>query len=218
MKGLLIKDLQLLKSLSRSFIPGLFIGIAFIFYNGNASFSAVYLTIILSTITYSTISYDQYANGMGYLLTLPVSRSSYVKEKYLLHILVTILSLIVTVFVTAAGCLIRHDSFGTDLFVTALLSSLVMAVMTQSVMTPLLLKFGAEKSRFVIVVILGIGYLIGFSCYFLTKKSKLDFSGIIRRISEAGEAAVVTGICVFLIAAAMISFLISLHIMRKKEF
>lgn len=218
MKGLLIKDLQLLKSQKYSYIPGLIIGIVFIFFNNNVTFAATYLAVIFSTVAYSTINLDQYANGMGYLMTLPISRSSYVREKYLLYILVTLLSVMIAAFVTVAGAFVKHAAFQSEELTAALLAAFVTSVMMQSVMIPVLLKFGAEKSRIALAVILGAGYLIGFGSFFLIKKFNMDVPGIIRRISASG--LIVAAGCFFAAMAAVIgiSFLISLRVMKKKEF
>lgn len=218
MKGLLIKDFQLLKSQKYSYIPGLAIGVIFIFFGSNVTFAATYLSLILSTIAYSTINLDQYGNGMGYLMTLPVSRSSYVREKYLLDILVTLLSVIVAGLSTVAAAFIKHTAFQSDELTAALLTALVTSVLIQSVMIPVLLKFGAEKSRIALVVILGAGYLIGFGGIFLIKKFNMDVPQIIRRISAASVTVLVG--CLFAAMAAVIgiSFLISLRVMKKKEF
>lgn len=218
MKGLLIKDLQLLKSQKYSYLPGLIIGLIFVFFNDNVTFAATYLTIIFSTITYSTINFDQYANGLGYLMTLPVSRGGYVREKYFLYILVTFLSVILAACTTLARDFIKHTSFQGDELTAALLAAFVTSVVMQAVMIPVLLKFGAEKSRIALVVILGFGYLIGFGSFFLIKRLNMDISGIIRQISTA-DLTIVVG-CLFVAMATVmgISFLISLRVMKKKEF
>lgn len=214
MKGLLIKDLQLLKSQKQTYIPSLVIGFIFIFFNQNMTFAATYMSVIISTIAYSTINMDQYGNGMEYLMTLPVSRSSYVREKYLLYILVTLLSVIIAGCSTVARAFIKHVAFQNDELLAALLTALVTSVLMQSVMIPTLLKFGADKSRIALTAILGAGYLIGFASFFLIKKNT-DVLGIIRRISAAG---LTVGLFAAMAAAIGISFFISLRVMKRKEF
>lgn len=214
MKGLLIKDLQLLKSQKQTYIPSLVIGFIFIFFNQSMTFAATYLSVIFSTIAYSTINLDQYGNGMGYLMTLPVSRGSYVREKYLLYILVTLLSVIIAGCSTVARAFIKHVAFQNDELIAALLTALVTSVLMQSVMIPVLLKFDADKSRIALTAILGAGYLIGFASFFLIKKNT-DVLGIIRRISAAG---LTVGLFAAMAAAIGISFFISLRVMKRKEF
>lgn len=218
MKGLLIKDFQLLKSQKQSYIPGLIVGIIFIFLYEEATFPFTYLTIVLSTVTYSTINLDQYNNGMSYLMTLPVSRSGYVKEKYLLQLLVTALCLIMTAVFSTAGSFFRHMGFHADTLTAAIMSSFVAAMLMQSVMVPVLLKFGAEKSRITVTVILGMAYLIGFGSYVLVRRFKVDVSALTGQMAAVGTTALLGLGCAALILLMGISYLISLRIMKNKQF
>ena len=122
------------------------------------------------------------------------------------------------VLLSAARMLVKHAPLQLNVLATAFLSAFVTATLMQSIMIPVLLKFGAEKSRITISIILGIGYLVGFGGYFLIKKFNLDVSGALIRINAANTATVIAGICVGLIMITGISFLISLRIMKKKEF
>lgn len=83
MKGLLIKDFKLLKGQKQFLAAVLVVTIVFMTTNTSLSFIISYITVMMGMITLTTISYDEYENGMGYLFTLPVSRKGYVREKYL---------------------------------------------------------------------------------------------------------------------------------------
>lgn len=220
MKGLLIKDLQLLKSQKASYFPGLVVGIVFIVSGSNTSFAVMYLTLLFSTITYSTINFDLSSNGMSYLLTLPVSRSIYVKEKYFLHLLNTALCILLSVSITAAGFLFGSAPVQGDVLMTAALSALTFSVLMQSFMIPLLLRFGAEKSRTAVMVFLGLVYLIGFSAWILIRKFDVDLSSAIHlvEIQDISTAAFTTCTCAAMLILMAVSFLLSLRIMKKKEF
>ncbi len=218
MKGLLIKDLQLLKNQRQSYFPGLVIGIVFILFSKNLPFSVTYLTLLFSTITYSTITFDQTSNGMSYLLTLPVSRSIYVREKYFLHLLNTAFAVFLSLFITTARLLLDHTAVQNGPLITAALSSLVTAVLMNSFMIPLQLKFGAEKSRTTLMVFLGFAYLIGFSAWILIRKLNVDISDAIHLIRVENTAASVMWICAAMLVLMAVSFLLSLRIMKKKEF
>ena len=41
-------------------------------------------TIVTAIFAITTISYDEFDNGLAFLMTLPVTRKQYVAEKYLL--------------------------------------------------------------------------------------------------------------------------------------
>ena len=87
-KGLLIKDFQLMKNQGKILIAIFVVIAAFgIFADGNSSFLTAYFTIFVALFTTSTISYDEYDSGYLFLFTLPISRRGYVTEKYVFGIL-----------------------------------------------------------------------------------------------------------------------------------
>lgn len=82
MKGLLIKDIKLIKT------RGIFILFVVAAYAvlqlgaGNIEMSVGLTTLILSIFSITSITYDEYDNGMPFLFTLPITRREYVREKY----------------------------------------------------------------------------------------------------------------------------------------
>ena len=81
MKGLLIKDFQLMKNQGKILIAILVVIAAFgIIADGNSSFLTAYITIFLALFTTSTISYDEYDSGYLFLFTLPVNRKICVRD------------------------------------------------------------------------------------------------------------------------------------------
>lgn len=48
------------------------------------SFATGYILMVLAILSLSTISYDEANHGLKTLFTLPISKSDYVKEKYLI--------------------------------------------------------------------------------------------------------------------------------------
>ena len=88
MKGLLIKDFKLMKNQKNFFFIMIFIAAAMLFAEFESTFVVSYFTMIASMFVLSTISYDEYDNGYAFLFSMPFSRTSYVKEKYVFSILV----------------------------------------------------------------------------------------------------------------------------------
>ncbi len=82
MKAMLIKDWKIMKW-KKLFVLILCVFLAvFVVINDNPGFLISYMTLMASIFSISTVSYDEYNNGMVYLLALPISRSKYVEEKY----------------------------------------------------------------------------------------------------------------------------------------
>lgn len=77
MKGLLIKDMKLMKNMRNSIVMILLIAVGMGSYLKDGSFLIVYLSLIGATFTTSTLSYDEFDNGYSFLFSLPVTRKSY---------------------------------------------------------------------------------------------------------------------------------------------
>ena len=84
MKGMLIKDLRLLKNQGKTLLLMLFVVAIFMNFitDVGPSFIVGYITIIFSLFTATTISYDEFDNCYLFLMTLPITRKKYVNEKY----------------------------------------------------------------------------------------------------------------------------------------
>jgi len=220
MKGLLIKDLQLLKKQKILFAFAAFFSFVFMFYRfNNMMFIVGYVTSLFSFMSATTIVYDQHSNGMSFLLTLPVSRSSYTKEKYLLMLFIMAGSLAVSLLLFLAGVCIKHIPFDLDLLLQVLLSSALWSALVHALLIPIQLKFEAEKSRLVYIVIIGFVYAVIFGIRALATYFDIDVPALFRSlISHAGTTVLAMLLCLAMAGILGISFLVSLHIMKKKEY
>ena len=97
MKGLLVKDLCLMATQKRFFILILGVGALLTFGGQDIIFVMGYMMMVFGLFSGSTISYDDMNHGMGFLMTLPVSRKQYVRSKYLFMFLMIAVSLVVSV-------------------------------------------------------------------------------------------------------------------------
>lgn len=95
MKGLLIKDFKLIMTRG---IFILFVIVCYIFFQfgaGNSQTSVGLVTLMLSLFSITSITYDEYENGMPFLFTLPITRKQYVQEKYAFGFLLTTVTWVV---------------------------------------------------------------------------------------------------------------------------
>ena len=85
MKGLIIKDFQLLFSNKRI----LYIVFAIALFSAmmgdgiTLTYISSFVAVMLQVSALSTISYDNYQHGNTFLMTLPLRRKDYVIEKYI---------------------------------------------------------------------------------------------------------------------------------------
>ena len=82
MKGLLIKDYKLMLGQKSFFGMEALMSVLYLAIYKDPTFAVVFITVMCTMFTISTLSYDEYENGMAYLFTLPISRNTYVLEKY----------------------------------------------------------------------------------------------------------------------------------------
>ena len=158
MKGLLIKDFLLMKNYKKIAMFMLVIGI-FVGMN-DVSFASGYILVFVSILSMSTITYDEANHGLNTLLTLPITRSDYVKEKYLFSLIITGIGF---VFVTILGCF-RKSGFMETLVI------LSTALLLLALSLPFQLKEGNEKGRIVLfVVVFGCTFLFAFLNQFIPK-------------------------------------------------
>ena len=156
MKGLLVKDFLLMIKSKKVILFMLFIGI--IGGINDISFATGYILMVLAILSLSTISYDEANHGLNTLFTLPISKSDYVKEKYLFSLIITGIGF---VFVTILGCFSKSGFMETLIILSTAL--LLLALSFQ-------LKEGNEKGRIVLfVVVFGCTFLFAFLNQFIPK-------------------------------------------------
>ena len=81
MKGLFVKDIELMKQQKQFFILVIVMGVILnLAGSGSSSFAAGYFTFVTAIFAITTISYDEFDNGLAFLMTLPVTRKQYVAD------------------------------------------------------------------------------------------------------------------------------------------
>ena len=77
MKGLFVKDIELMKQQKQFFILVVVMEVILnLAGSGSVSFATGYFTIVTAIFAITTISYDEFDNGLAFLMTLPVTRNS----------------------------------------------------------------------------------------------------------------------------------------------
>ena len=83
MRGLLMKDLQLMKVNKRMlFIIVALAVVMLVMGNSMNSFVIGYVTLVFAFQVLTTITYDEYDQSGAFLMTMPVTRMLYTLEKY----------------------------------------------------------------------------------------------------------------------------------------
>lgn len=217
MKGLLIKDLRLMKMQKNFFILMIVIGIGLVLAGNEISFTLGFLSFVISLFSISTISYDEFDNGYPFLFTLPISRSLYVKEKYVLSLILGLGSLILATVICAIITLFKNNIPLFDLLMMALMI-LPYIILVQAIMIPFQLKFGAERGRIAIIGVLGAIILLGILIFQGLKILKINFAVIVEQISVLDIRVLGFILVILAVVILFISLIISIKIMKQKEF
>lgn len=218
MSGLFMKDLMLLKGQKQFLITLSILVVVFLIAYDNPSFVLTYFTVVLSFFGMTTAAYDDMDNGMTFLLTLPVTRKNYLKEKYCFSAIFPVLSWgIALVLMVAVGRIRRIPLVPEEIFLISA-ASITVGMLLLTIGLPIQLKFGAERSRIVSGILFGAVFL---GCFFAGKlmaQTKINWDIQLEKILAMNKGIFVL-VCIMLwILLIFISYGISRRILDKKDF
>ena len=221
-KGLLKKDLYNLSSYKSSLIIIiLFCGIAIIGTEA-INIAPIVICSIVGMISLSTFSYDELSRSNRYILTFPTNRKELVKEKYILAIGATILGglfgLLLTIIVVNVMNYIRLENIinlDFESLIITTIGGMWGISLIQAIQIPSIYKWGAEKGRIqmfvllfvIIAVVLGLGYLM----------MKVNFNINIEMIENFMNKYGIILLVLLMITTYFISYKIAYKIYKNKE-
>lgn len=220
MKGLWIKDVKLMAAQKYFFLLILLIAIGMSISAEDVSmmtFSLGFVPFVVSLFGLSTISYDEFDNGNAFLFTLPITRKEYVFEKYALSLVLAFVSLVVmflfTIFMAAQkGMLLDFDGWMIAFGLFALI------LLLQAIMIPFHLKFGQERGRIAIILLIGALLLIA---TFIQKGLEfigIDWMQVLQSLPILGQQTMLILLYGVSFVLLIISLKVSIQIVSKKEF
>ena len=223
MKGLLIKDLLLIKNQKRTLPLLLCCGIIMA-GTSQATIAIVYLTILCAMVCAGTISYDEFDHGFPFLFTLPVTRKEYAREKYLLSGVCCLAALLLGVALCLGIEMAKgtFDAGGTDRVLSGACGAFLAAAIMLGVAIPVRLKYGSEKGAIAMYVIFGL--LAAIAVLALRGKDFLPPSVVnaigqkLATMSTVGAGVVLPVIILVSVLLLCISEQITERIMVRKEY
>ena len=218
MKGLLIKDLKLMKNNAMFMLMIIIISIGCAAGMKNPFFALGYATALISIFSVNTIAYDEYDNGMPHLFSLPVSRKTYVKEKYVFAVLISVVGLTVATMISVGVSLFMDEQYEIREWLGILSLSLFFVFLIQGVIIPVRLKFDSEKHKMAMLVVVGAMAAVCGGLFGIAKAIGIDveafFDGLL--ITKAGYTFAV--VIFFGVVMMLISYKLSVKFMEKREF
>ena len=213
MKGLLVKDFKLMKVQKNFYFLLIAIFIVFEILNYDVSFAIGFVNFATSMFTLSTISYDEFDNGSAFLFTLPISRKSYVAEKYVLALLLSLGSWAITVLLA----IVLTKSQVSETLVPAVIIFIAVLVL-QAVMLPIQIKFGGEKGRIALIAVVSLLALVCIGIGKLLEMLGVDIFTALDHLPSVSTGVLLIIAAAVVVVILLISMQISISIMNKKEF
>lgn len=209
MKGLILKDLLLIKGNARYILIFLVIfGLIALEGNDVLYFIPAFISMMMFMTTFS---YDEYNKWDAYAITLPIKKENIVLSKYVGSTILLGIALILTFIISLVVGLVT-EQLDMQKNITLLLGCGGAVLLVEAIMYPLLIKFGVEKGR--IWVFLGI-FLSSFIIGFIFQKVSLTIpENLMTFLSQYLPWLLAAALLLILI----ISYTISKKLYLKKEF
>lgn len=217
MKGLLIKDLRLMLNQKQFFLMIIVIGLIMSLTLSDSGFISGYVSCVFPLFTISTISYDEYDNGNAFLFTLPFKRSTYVKEKYVFSIVISLIGMCISLLLVILSELTQSGQFNIVDVLLFQFNFVPVILLFLSILIPIQLKYGGENARIVLIGGTASVGIIGYLILQLISYLQIDLSQIIYYLS-INEYILTIIVILLSLLFILLSEKISERIVKNKEF
>lgn len=207
MKGLLLKDLYMMRKYCRSYLLIAVVFIAVSFASNENPFFVFYPCLLCGMIPANLLGYDERSRWLQYSETMPYTRCQIVSGKYLIGLGAQVAMLLVT----GIAQVIRMSIDGTFVlgeYLVFMMLLLIVALIVSSFSLPFMFKLGVEKGRIAYYIMIGIvfaGILIS---------SNILPNGILTKIKLNGVLSI---ICLVGIGIYVLSWYLSIVFYKKRE-
>ena len=218
MKGLMIKDLKLMKNQKSFAVIFAAVILFYLFTEVTAAIIIGYACIVSAMFTVGTLSYDDLDNGNAFLFTLPFARKSYAAEKYILTILTNIIVWTVSTALAIVFDLHRvPDLVLSEYIFTALLIA-ALTFLLNAVMIPTQMKFGGNRGIIAMMAIFLIGSAVIYFAMKILSGFGIDVKSMLNALQSLSLSVFSAGCLIFSLRCLLISYRISVRIIENKEF
>ena len=163
-------------------------------------------------IMISTFSYDNYNKWDAYSISLPNGRTNSVKSKYITTILMTFIVSIITIILSFIISYVNTKVINYEQILVTMFGTVFGTLLVLTVMYPIIYKFGVEKARIGIFLIVFGTVIIG-----SLLANYIDITNLLTSLSFLKDYLILILIIVALIMVYA-SYKISEKIFTKKEF
>ena len=216
MKGLIIKDLCVIKNQMKSLLLVLALFIFLSIANKDATFVLFLIPFYMIMILITTFSYDEFNKWECYCNSLPLSRKEIVKAKYLLF---NATSLIVLILGVLASFIIPNFIENTtfESIYASIIGVAFGICLVISLLIPFYYKFGSQKGRIMLFLTVAILALLIGTITSLDVFNNIELMNIINSLNNLSLGMFTLLLIIVTIIIMTISYYISVKIYSNKE-
>lgn len=163
-------------------------------------------------IMISSFSYDNYNKWDAYSISLPNGRKNSVKSKYIITILMTLIVSIIMIILSFIISYLNTQTINYEQILVTMFGTIFGTLLVLTFMYPIIYKFGIEKARIgIFLLVFGIVIIVSSLANFV------DFSKVLKFLAFLEDYLIIILIIVSIIMVYG-SYKISEKIFSKKEF
>lgn len=207
MKGLLLKDLYMMKKYCKAYLLITVVFIAVSFASSENLFFVFYPCLLCGMIPVNLLGYDERSRWLQYSETMPYTKSQIVSGKYLIGLGTQVAVLLVTGIAQAIRMSVS-GAFVLGEYLVLMMLLLFMTLLASSITLPFMFKLGVEKGRMAYYIMIGV------VCAGSIISSNLLLAGIQTEMKLNGILPI---ICLFGIGIYALSWYLSIVFYKKRE-
>ncbi len=216
MKGLIIKDLCVIKNQMRSLLLILVFFVFISIINKDATFILFLVPFYMIMILITTFSYDEFNKWECYCNSLPLSRKEIVKAKYLLFnatsLIVLVLGILASIIVPS---FIENTTF--ESIYASIIGVAFGICLVISLLIPFYYKFGSNKGRIMLFLTITILALIIGIITSLDIFNNVELMNMINSLNNLSIGMFTLLLIIVTVIIMTISYYISVRIYNNKE-
>ena len=210
MWGLILKDFYTLSRYGKFFLLYLLVFCGVSVIQGDVTMISSLVVVLVTILSISTFSYDDYAKWDQFILSTPISRKRIVLAKYLLVLLLVLLGAALGLMITLLAAAFGMQKDGMMESLMALAASSFMGATMTGLIIPFIYRYGTEKSRLLMMLVFGIPALLLVGASQLGLEEGLSAMG-------GGLEGILMATPLFCLAIICFSYVASVKIYEKKE-
>ncbi|MEL1134738.1 ABC-2 transporter permease [Desulfitobacterium sp. THU1] len=155
MKGLIIKDVFALRQQGKILLGLLAFYAFYSIMFENISMLAAMIVLLCVMLPLTTMAYDEKSKWEKYALSMPIERKTIVQSKYLFAIVAELIGVVIVGILSGLIVLFTDEMKIMEMLIMTLVIGGVGLVFL-AIILPILFKFGVEKARFIMLIVVFI--------------------------------------------------------------